>query len=293
MQFYYVYVVSSILIAFGYMLFDVLNKREVPNLFAYSTLVFSFVVILISGSLHLILESYLIAFVILGFGYFIYKAGQLGLGDVFEFAALSLLLAPISVPLIAYMTPGVALPSVISLFLDTGIAAIIAVPLFYICVATKRFGRSVTDKIRGADVFKAIAVVVAYAAFVAILSQISQSDTLLFSIMFFIVLGSALLLLFQRPITEVMVEHVGYSGFTEDDIIAFNLMSDGEISRAKKSVRNFDRLVTKKMIAEMRKKRIKQKFPVYKQAVPFAVPIFLGTLLTIIVGNILIVALIG
>ncbi len=294
MMLYYLYAVSAVLIALGYMLFDVLNKREVPNLFAYLTLIFAFAVILFTYNVQLIIQSYLIAFVILGFGYFVYKIGQLGLGDVFEFAVLSLVLAPIAVPLIPYATTWVAMPPIVSLFLDTGIAAIISVPLFYIAAAAKKMGREAFIKsIRGTDVIKAVSVVGAYLLLSVLLFRLSYAREILIILLFLIVLGSAMLLVFQRAITEAMVEHVDVTGFVEEDIIAFNLMSKEDIAATKKKVKTFDRLITKQLIAEMKDKKVKDKFPVYKRAVPFAVPIFLGTILTIVAGNLLLLAILG
>ncbi len=293
MLLYYIYPASAILIALGYMLFDVFNRREVPNLFAYLTLIFAFLVLLLTGDWHLVLQSYLIAFIILGFGYVVYRAGELGLGDVFEFAALALLLAPVAVPLFAAATPTFSLPPIVSLFLDTGIAAITVVPIFYILMAFKRFGTSMKKWISRKDVLKAAVIMAAYLIFFALLVQISNAKLLLFSVLFFVLLGSALLLVFQRPMTELMVDRVSVSGFVEDDIIAFNLMSDKEIASAKRQIPSFDRLVTKKMVTDMKKKGIKAKFPVYKRAIPFAVPIFIGTVLTVLVGNILLFALFG
>ncbi len=294
MLLYYVCIAGALLVALGYMLFDVFNRREVPNLFAYATLAFAFAVVLLSGNPPLILESYLIAFAILGLGYFIYRAGQLGMGDVFEFAALALILAPVSAPLLGYAAfPGAALPPVVSLFLDTGIAAIVIVPLFYIGVAARRQGRSIAGGIRAQDVLKAASLVVVYLAFALLLYQVSRARAFLLALLLLVVLGSALLLVFQGAITESMVERVGVSGFTEDDIIAFNLMTRREIASARRRVKSFDRLVTREMIAEMRRKRVRDRFPVYKRAVPFAVPIFFGTLLTILVGNLLFLAILG
>lgn len=293
MQLYYFYIASAVLIALGYMLFDVLNKREVPNLFAYSTLVFAFAMALLYGNELLTVKSYLIAFIVLGLGYFIYKIGQLGLGDVLEFATLSLLLAPI-MPVLTGPVSLPQLPAIVSLFLDTGIAAIVAVPAFYICIAWRRMGgRKLVSEVRRNDLIKMGVIILAYLLFVAFLSRISSATALLFTMMFVIILGSALLLLFQRPITEIMIERVGYQGFVEDDIIAFNLMTEKQIASAKKRVRSFDRLVTSKMIAEMKTKGIKERFPVYKRAIPFAVPIFIGTILTILVGNILLAVLLA
>ena len=291
-QLYYIYIASAVLVALGYMLFDLLNRREVPNLFAYATVVFAFAIVLLSGDLHLIVQSYLIAFAILGVGYFIYKIGQLGLGDVFELAALSLILAPVSAPLLHYAVM-VGMPSAVSLFLDTGIAAVVMVPLFYIGIAVKRKGAGAVEEISRTDLLRAAAVVASYLVFAFLLAQLARAQLLLFVLLFFVILGSALLLVFQRAITEAMIERVGVSGFTEDDIIAFNLMSRREVSSAKRRIRSFDRLVTREMISEMRRKKIREKFPVYKRAVPFAVPIFFGTIITILAGNLLLLAILG
>jgi Flp pilus assembly protein protease CpaA len=294
MLLYYLYAASAVIIALVYMLFDVFNHREVPNIFAYASLLFAFAVLPLSGNWNLLVESYLIAFVLLGLGYFIYRVGELGLGDVFELAALSLLLAPLASPIVSQAVPiATSLPPIVALFLNTGIAAVIVIPLFYLGIVLGRFGSSMTKWVSRSDVIKAAAVVAAYVAFAALLAQISHARVLLLALILLIVLGSALLLVFQRAITEVMVERVGVSGFLEDDIIAFNLMSGKEIAAAKRSVGSFDRLVTRKMIAEMKRKKIKQKFPVYKSAVPFAVPIFIGVVLTLLFGNLLLLALLG
>ena len=44
---------------------------------------------------------------------------------------------------------------------------------------------------------------------------------------------------------------------------------------------------------KMKKKKVRDKFPVYKRAIPFAVPIFFGAILTIVVGNLLFIAILG
>jgi prepilin signal peptidase PulO-like enzyme (type II secretory pathway) len=41
------------------------------------------------------------------------------------------------------------------------------------------------------------------------------------------------------------------------------------------------------VIDKFKKKKIRDKLPVYKEAMPFAVPIFVAVLLSILVGNLL------
>ena len=84
-----------------------------------------------------------------------------------------------------------------------------------------------------------------------------------------------------------MVELVTIDKCDEGDIIAFNLMKKSEIDSIRKRVKIFDRLVTKELMAEMEAKRVKDKLPVYRNALPFAVPIFIGVALSILFGNII------
>jgi hypothetical protein len=84
-----------------------------------------------------------------------------------------------------------------------------------------------------------------------------------------------------------MIKYVSAADFEEGDIIAFNLMDQGSIARIKSKVRGFDRLLTNDLIKELKRKRIKEKLPVYKEAMPFALPIFAGVIISIALGNLL------
>ena len=75
--------------------------------------------------------------------------------------------------------------------------------------------------------------------------------------------------------------------FEDGDIIAFNLMKKKDISAYKKAIRGFDRLITNRIIDRMRAKHIRAKFPVYRQAMPLALPILLGAIISLLVGNVL------
>ena len=68
-------------------------------------------------------------------------------------------------------------------------------------------------------------------------------------------------------------------------------MNKKEINSMKKRVTAFDRLVTKDMIKQMKTNKIKEKLPVYKEALPFAVPIFIAVIVTLLIGNMIFVVL--
>ena len=199
MQFYYFYIASAIAVALGYMLFDVLNNREVPNMFAYATLLsFSFAAILMTWNWNLILQSYLVSLAILGIGYFIGKVGSSASGTCSSSRRLRCFLAPITSQLLYSAPTWLMLPPVVSLLLDTGIAAIIVVPIFYIAVAIRKFGWSVISGIRKRDLAKAAVVILAYLLFAALLSRISPAKDILFVMLFVIIAGSTLLMLLRE-----------------------------------------------------------------------------------------------
>jgi hypothetical protein len=64
-------------------------------------------------------------------------------------------------------------------------------------------------------------------------------------------------------------------------------MDKRSIARIRAKVKGFDRLLTDKLIKEFKRKRIREKLPIYKEAMPFAVAIFFGVLISIAVGNLL------
>ncbi len=49
----------------------------------------------------------------------------------------------------------------------------------------------------------------------------------------------------------------------------------------------FDRLVTPGIIGLMKKKGVRTKFPVYRKAMPLALPIFAGVIISLLIGNII------
>ena len=54
-------------------------------------------------------------------------------------------------------------------------------------------------------------------------------------------------------------------------------------------IKGFDHLVTLRIIKEMSNKKIKLKFPVYRKAMPLALPIFIAVLISILFGNLILI----
>lgn len=275
----------ALAMAFAYMLFDVFNARNVPDIFAYGTLVVAAAAAIAGATTAEIATSYIAAAAICGVGYVAYRIGEIGAADVIEFAALAMLIPLQPIPLLTG-TGQLGLPFVVSLIVDTGIAAVVMVPLYYIPKAFRLMGKRALLKISKADWLKALVVVAAYAVFFTFVATIFMIGTYGIAIFIALMVFSSLMLLFQNPITMSMVKMTTYSGFTEGDIIAFNMMTKPQINAARRKLSNFGRLVTPAMIAEMKKKRVNTKFPLYKNAVPLAVAIFAGLAMALLFGNV-------
>lgn len=274
----------ALAIAFAYMLFDVFNERNVPDVFAYGTLIVAAAAAILGANTNAIEISYIAAVAICGLGYIAYRIGEIGAADIIELAALVLLIPLQPIPALTG-TNQLGLPFVISLIVDTGIAAVIMVPLYYIPKAFHMMGGKVFQKISKADWSKALVVVVAYAIFFTFVATVFVVGTYGIAMFITLMVFSSLMLLFQNPITMSMVKMTTCSGFTEGDIIAFNMMTKAQINAAKRKLSSFGRLVTPAMIEEMKKKKVATKFPLYKNAVPLAVAIFAGLVMAILFGN--------
>ncbi|MCL5429914.1 MAG: hypothetical protein M1504_00365 [Candidatus Marsarchaeota archaeon] len=279
-----------VIIAFIYMLFDVFNKRNVPAIYAYLTLGIGIIFTLFYLNSPTILLSGLIALIVGGFGFVFYRAGQLGGADVIEMTVISLILTLQPQPYLIF-TPQYNLPFIISVFMASGVAALLLVPLYYLPRADKILKGKLKAMVTAKDLFKGVITTIAYMAFmtfIALYMSISTAGLILLATM---LVGSFVTITFEKPITDSMVEFIKVDKFEEGDIIATNLMSKGEISAAKKRIKGFDRLVTQKLIKEIRRKDSKRKFPVYRNAMPLALPIFVGVITSLLFGNIVLLIL--
>jgi len=287
MDFFYIRIASLIIIATVYMLFDVFNKRNVPTVFAYATLAYGLVLTLLYQTPSLIYESVGIALVVIGVGYVVYKIGQIGAADIIEFAAISLMLPLQPVPFLAGMPSQFGLPTIISVFVCTGMVALVTVPLYYLPRARRMTKKPLLSFVSQQAVLKSALITSAYLIFIIFMFVELKIRLAGVAILLIMLIFSTLMIIFEKPITDSMVEYVDYRKFDEGDIVAFNLMTLKQITAIKKRVRSFDRLLTSKLISEMRAKRVSIKLPVYKDAVPLALPILAGVIISLTIGNLI------
>ncbi len=292
MQLYALRILSLIAIALVYMLYDVFNRRNVPSVFAYATLAYGFLLTFLYFNTRTIALSTAISLLVLGVGYIVYRIGQLGAADVIELAAISLILPFQQFPLLLSSAGQLHLPFALTILVNTGIVAIIIVPIYYIPKAAKKLKKPLASFITTKNIFMASLIAVAYVAFMISITELVGISYIGIAVLGVMMISSSLVMLFSVPITHSMVEYVGVSRFDEGDIVALNLMDKRSISTIKKKIKGFDRLLTGSMIESMKKAKIKEKLPVYKKAVPFALPIFIALIISLLVGNLLLFVLV-
>jgi Flp pilus assembly protein protease CpaA len=270
-----------------YALFDLFNNRNVPTVFAYGTLVLAALFTLSTGSVPVIEESGLIAIIILAIGYLMYKSGQLGAADVIEFAAISLFLPVQGIPLLVHAGYQYNIPFIVSVFISSGIAALILIPVYYLPRAWMILKKPLISYVSHKELPKAIFITAAYVAFILFLALVMHAGAALLLLIAIIMVSSMVTMLFEKAITGSMISFLVPRQLEDQDILAFNLMRKGEITEIKKKVKGFNKLVSTAMITEMKKKIPKRKLPVYRSAMPMALPILIGVVVSLLVGNVL------
>ncbi len=279
-------IASVIAVALAYMLFDLFNRRNVPSLFAYGTVAYGALLTaayLAYGEYYTAMLSALIAAVVFGLGYAVYRVGQIGLGDITEFTSITLMLPFQGAPLLLG-PPQLGLPFILSIVIASGVAALVFVPLYYI-------PRSRARKVERGSMARAVAIGGAYLVFIGFVAVAGLTSVYGVALLSALMFGSVFTTLYEGRITGSMIAMLDARGMEPDDMIAMNVLSKADAAWFRKRVRHFGQLVTPKMIAELKRKRIRRKLPVYRQGIPFAFPIFVGVALSVLFGNLLLLAL--
>ena len=275
--------ISAVLIVITaiYALFDVFNKRNIPNIFVYLTVVVAFAITLTYGY-GTILYSIAIAVIVAIPGYLLYKKGFLGGGDFLEFVAISLIL-PIQPNPILYSEVQIPIPFIISVLLAAGYTVSIYIPIYYLSRSARK------PKIDRKRVFSGIVLLSSYAVLIALMYEISYIRLTGIIVLGIIGIASFFIIIYESSIYAGMVEMVPPSSLEQGDMIAINLMNKEDIAYFTKISKRFDRLVTKKMLSDIRD--VKKKLPVYRNSVPFALFIFFGVVISLLLGNLMLLIL--
>ena len=272
-------IAALLIVAVIYAAFDIFNDRNVPNVFAYAGIALGLAATLTYGQGALV-YSLLVAMAVGALGHLIYRLGMWGAGDYFELVTISLLLPIQQVP--ALLGPGqLGLPFILSVFVATGFISIWIVPVYYMAFVRAQ----VPDpKISRRKVAMGLTLIALYVAVFFVASYILGlgASGLLFPLL--IAVPSAVMLILEKKITARMVRLIPTRELEEGDIIAVNMMKKSEVRYFSK-YRAFGRLATGRLVGELKKE--KRPLPVYRNAVPLAAFIFLGTVVALLFGNLI------
>ncbi len=275
---------ALLIVVLAYALFDIFNKRNVPDIFAYGTLALG-ILLTLTYPLPTIGISLLVAAIIAILGYITYRMGVLGAGDTFEFLFISLVM-PLQVAPALISAPQFSFPFILSVFIATGYATIILTPAYYILRAKKKTGKIMVDK---KGVPAAATLIMAYIILIAALDYLSGNALLVSVIMLLVAIPSSIILLFKNSIYEGMTQMVYPSQLEIGDMIATNMMDKRDLAYFRKRSRHFERLATSHVIAET--KRIRKRIPVYKNAIPLALFTLIGVIVSLLIGNVVLLLL--
>jgi hypothetical protein len=271
-----------LIIAFAYAMFDVFNKRNVPDVFVYACLIVGIVVTL-TYDLATIEISLLLALIIGSLGYVLYRKGLMGAGDFFEFATISLLLPLQPVPMLSNM-PQFGFPFIFSIFIATGYAAVVGMVAYYLLKAYGR-GHLKTSGIGRAKLYQGFGIFVAYLLLLLFISYLAGIKPAAVVLILIVAVASSLTIIFEKAISGQMISYVYPSKLTQEDMIATNVMSKEDMEFFSKKSKYFGRLVTKKLVHDI--KGVKRKVPLYTSGVPLALFAFIAVIVSLLFGNIL------
>ncbi len=270
-----------------YAMFDVLNKRNIPDLVVYATIIIGIAVAVVYNYSTLWVDLGLAAIVGL-VGFLVYRAGFLGGGDVLEFVFISLVLPIQSAPYYSSIYQ-LGAPFILSVIIAAGYTATIFIPLYYLLGKRLMRGKSLSRPSRRSLVLGGV-LLVAYLALTLAFTYISSLGPVAIALILILAFTSFVSLIFETDIYIEMTNWIYPKALDEGDMIALNLMKSNDVKYFEKRYSGFGRLATSKMISKL--KGVSKKLPVYRDSVPFSLFILFGVIISIAFGN-LILLIIG
>jgi hypothetical protein len=263
-----------------YAAFDVFNDRNVPDVFAYTSVVLGLAVT-VAFNFSTLAFSLALALLVGALGYLVYKTGFWGAGDMFELVAVSLLIPIQPTPLLVSVSQA-GLPFVLSVFIATGFAAVWAVPIYYLLIDRHE---EVKSRVSGRRIVLGAVLFAMYATLFLAIYLLYGFSSLNLAVLAAIAVPSIITMIFEEKITASMIRVIPAREIVDGDMLALNMMSAKESARLSKKYKGFGRLVTKKLIGEIG--GTKEKLPVYRNAAPLALFILIGVVISLLFGNII------
>ncbi|MHB1829904.1 MAG: hypothetical protein ACYCO0_00760 [Candidatus Micrarchaeaceae archaeon] len=267
-----------VLVALVYAIYDVFNKRNVPNFFVYITIVIGVALAVMFNSNFLALD-FGIASVVGLIGYAFYRSGLLGGGDVLEFVFIALVM-PVQIQPFLGGPYQFNIPFILSVLIAAGYTSLIFIPAYYLGVKKpkKDSGPDRRGVAVGALFFVAYMALIMALKFTFGISLLGALLVLVLAVM------SAITMAYEKRVYLGMVSFIYPKQLEEGDMIATNLMDRKDVAYFKNKT-TFGRLATAQLISDL--KSVRKRIPVYRDSVPFSLFIFIGIIVSLLFGNII------
>ncbi len=273
-----------LVVAAVYALFDVFNKRNIPDFVVYATIVIG-IAVAVLYSYSLIWVDFGIAAIVGLIGFVIYRAGFLGGGDVLELVFISLVLPIQGAPHYSGVNQ-LGIPFVLSVIVGAGYTASLFIPIYYLLVKKILAGKPLTKPSKRALTLGGM-MLLAYIAFGGVFLYISNLGWVAVALVLILAIASSASLMFEFDIYSEMTSMIYPSKLESGDMVALNLMKERDIEYFKKKYSGFGRLVTSNAISRL--KGVKKRLPVYSDSVPFSLFILFGVIISLAVGNLILI----
>ncbi|MGB9634972.1 MAG: A24 family peptidase [Candidatus Micrarchaeia archaeon] len=234
--------------------YDIFNRRVIPDWVSYSFIVVALIFsIIYYGTDFARIGIALLVFVV---GYLIYRMGYLGGADVFFLSGIMLTL-PLSIS---------GMPTILIVLLASTIIMAI-----YLEVSFLSKNRVIKPRIE--DIATSVIWIIGY----AIVSYMLYSLDMPLLALVAVVVGicSALFALIKRDLTKSLITWVKPDEIIEEDILATDEMDKKIVERY-----NLERLLTKEMIARIKRARIRI-VPIYGKLPPYIPFLMLGVIVAL------------
>jgi Flp pilus assembly protein protease CpaA len=262
--------------------YDLFNRRNVPGWVTYLMLGAGILLSIATLDFASMFYPGIAAAAILGFGYFIYKSGQIGGADVLIFAALALLLPSAPVPLLSlrHAVPLLTLPFILSIFVLSGLLSIIGMSTTYVPRIITGLPKGKV-KVSATSLFSAAVIVASYGVVMYFVQGAFPLPLIQVVAIAILVLLAAVLILFKEYISDSMIEWVPISRIDDEDVIALEKLDPALVRKY-----SLGKVLTPAELSKLRKTKLK-KFPIFKGMPPFVPYMLLALILLLLFGDII------
>lgn len=283
---YTVEVAVLLIITLMYAIFDVFNKRNIPDLIVYATIIIGIIIVIVYNFSILWLD-FEIAVAIGLVGFVVYRAGFLGAGDVLELIFISLVLPIQGAPSYSGISQ-LGTPFIFSVIIGAGYTATIFIPLYYLFVKRIFNGKGLSTPSTKNAVL-GMTLLIAYIIFTIVFTMTSSIGRTSIELILLLAFAAFFSLIFEKDIYTEMTMEIYPKDLEEGDMVALNLMRKSDIAYFKRRYSGFGRLTTRGTMAAL--KNVKRRMPVYRDSVAFSLFIFFGVVISLAVGNLIFIVI--